>query len=729
MASRPVTRMIGRRVGGFSLVAAVCAALLALGCSSAVAGVSPSAPAPVVAPAAVPAAGAVTSAAVKYMVGEHACAAPGSRSWSCFALKYSAVPKGTPGARAYSAHAVGHGPAGGFSPADLATAYGYTPSAATNQTVAVVDAWDDPSALADLQAFDRHYGLPVDTSATFSKVNGSGASSPLPQPDKNWAVEISLDVQAVRAVCNKCKIILVEASAADATQLAAAVNTAVRLHATEVSNSYGGPEDKSNPLPSSIVNSYNHPGVVITGSTGDDGWYDWDYANDGSGGWGDNAPDSPASYPTVVAVAGTTLTVNPDGSRLSEKVWNSNGPSDDNGLQPTSNWLGGRGASGGGCSTIYTAPDFQRAAAGFANTGCGIKRLAGDVAADADPSTGLAIYDSSPPPGQGFATGWNTIGGTSLSSPLIAAMWALAGGATDAALPGGTLYDRYRYGTAQASYLNDVTEGGNAFCDQVDTATCRAQLDSDLPDVSANPTSNPNDVYNFNASYQDGWAGLLDCGFPYTHGHTTPSSTGAECNAAPGYDGPSGIGTPKGLTVFKSMLPHATIAPPALKLNTAAVFHAATVVDPVGAGPYAYQWVWGDGARTSTSSATASHAFTKSGSYVVALGVTDNLNRTGTVYRTVTVGMPLTARISGPTTAHANVVTTYASSGSVDPNTGGVITAWRWRAGSTASNATIVGTAATLHVTYHNKGKHILLLDVTDNEGLHTTTSVTVNVI
>ena len=109
--------------------------------------------------------------------------------------------------------------------------------------------------------------------------------------------------------------------------------------------------------------------------------------------------------------------------------------------------------------------------------------------------------------------------------------------------------------------------------------------------------------------------------------------------------------------------------------------------------------------------------------------MTDNLHRTGTVFRTVTVGRPLTARISGPTTAHANVATTYASSASVDPNTGGVITAWRWRAGSTASNDTVVGTAATLHLTYHNKGKHILLLDVTDNEGLHTTTSITVNVI
>jgi PKD repeat protein len=181
--------------------------------------------------------------------------------------------------------------------------------------------------------------------------------------------------------------------------------------------------------------------------------------------------------------------------------------------------------------------------------------------------------------------------------------------------------------------------------------------------------------------------------------------------------------------VFTSMLPHTTIVPPALKLNTLAAFQSTAVLDPVGAGPYAYQWLWGDGATTTTSSATASHAFTKSGTYLVALRVTDSLGRTGTVFRTVVVGMPLIAKISGPTTARANVVTTYASSGSIDPNTGGVITAWRWRAGSTASNATVVGTAATLHLTYHNKGKHILLLDITDNAGLHTTTSITVNVI
>ena len=532
-------------------------------------------------------------------------------------------------------------------------------------------------------------------------------------------------MQAVRAVCNKCKIILVEASAADPTHLAAAVNTAVRLHATEVSNSYGGPEEPGIQQPSSVVNAYNHPGVVITSSTGDDGWYDWDFANYGSGGWGDNAPNSPASYPTVVAVGGTTLTVNPDGTRLSEKVWNSNGPSDSNGLQATSNWRGAQGASGGGCSTAYTAPYFQRGLPGFTDTGCSTMRLAGDVAADADPATGFDVYDSAPPTGQGFAVGWNRIGGTSLSSPLIAAMWALAGGATDAALPGGTLYDRYRYGTTQLSYLNDVTVGGNGFCDQVDATTCGNRVM-----VDTGTTSNPNDIINYNGFYQpDGWAGLLDCGAPYTHNLTTPPGSATQCNAATGYDGPSGIGTPKGLTVFTSMLPHTTIVPPALKLNTAAVFQATAVVDPVGAAPYTYQWVWGDGARTSTSSGTASHAFTKSGSYLVALGVTDNLRRTGTVFRTVTVGMPLTARISGPTTAHANVATTYASSGSVDPNTGGVITAWRWRAGSTASNATVVGTAATLHLTYHNKGKHILLLDVTDNEGLHSTTSITVNVI
>jgi subtilase family serine protease len=187
------------------------------------------------------------------------------------------------------------GPAGGYAPSALATAYGYDPAAALTspQTVAIVDAHNNPHALADLNAFDDQYGLPHETSATFKKVNQNGNASPLPTFDGGWAVEISLDVQAVRGACNNCKILLVEAKTPLGSDLAVAVNTAARLGATEISNSYGGPEAAN--LPTSIKQAYNHPGIVITASTGDDGWFSWDLANDG--GRSKNRTNTPRGLP------------------------------------------------------------------------------------------------------------------------------------------------------------------------------------------------------------------------------------------------------------------------------------------------------------------------------------------------------------------------------------------------------------------------------------------------
>lgn len=716
MARHPATHPARVRAGRFAGLAALVVGVLALGGTSAFAGAAPSSPAPVVAPAAAAPATTPAARAVRYAVGEHACAAPGSHSWSCFAVKYATVAKGTPGARPYLPHVGGHGPSGGFAPADLAKVYGYSAGAATHQTVAIVDAYDDPRALADLQAFDRHYGLAVDTAATFVKVNGSGAASPLPSADRGWSVEISLDVQTVRAVCNRCKIILVEASVADPSHLAAAVNTAVRLHATEVSNSYGGPEDPANPLPAADVSAYDHAGVVITGSTGDNGWYDWDYANYGEGGWGDNAPNTPSSLPTVVAVGGTSLTVDGNGNRTSETVWNGNGASDTNGLAASSAWLGPQGASGGGCSIKYSALSFQRSVDTYAGTGCGTKRLAGDVAADADPASGFDIYDSTPP--AGYNNGWNTVGGTSLSSPLVAAMWALAGGAADSRYPAETLYDRYTYGTSPAGYLNDVTLGGNGFCGGDDTSTCSARLDADIPG-----DSNPNDVINGNGYYTGGWAGLLDCAFGSTHSDFTPS--GGQCEAGPGYDGPSGVGTPNSLTLFRSMLPHTTMVVPALKLKVSEQFQATAFSDPVaGTSALAYHWNWGDGSTTTTSSAAVNHAYGKAGSYLVTLGTEDNLHRIGTVGRTVTVGMPLVPRFSAPTWIHMNAGRTYASATSSDPNTGSVLRHWLWRSGSV-----VLGHTPSLHFAFHSVGNHSLTLTIVDNQGMSASKTVMIKVV
>jgi subtilase family serine protease len=322
-------------------------------------------------------------------------AAPGHAQ--CLTLQRIRVAKGTKGAQ--SAPTVSDaGPAGGFTPGNLASAYDVDPSTPTpGQVVGIVDAHDNPDALADLNAFDAQYGLPAETASSFVKVGQDGGAPPVngtPATDEElgWAGEIALDIEAVRGICHSCKILLVEANTSNFVDLAAGVNTAVRLGATVVSNSYGGaegsdpggPDDENDPA---VQAAFNHPGVVITASTGDDGYYDYDLAFDGE--QASNAPSAPASFPGVVATAGTTLQLNDDGSRAAEVAWNTNGQA---GL--LARFYGGSlFASGGGCSTEYSAPAWQQATQGWAQTACGNKRLVADVAAVGDPLTGYDIYD------------------------------------------------------------------------------------------------------------------------------------------------------------------------------------------------------------------------------------------------------------------------------------------------------------------------------------------------
>ena len=222
--------------------------------------------------------------------------------------------------------ALSEGPSGGYTPAQLAKAYGVDVNAAAsaNQTVAIVDAFDDPTVKTDLATFDTNYGLPAETSTSFRVVNQTGGST-LPAANAGWAGEITLDVQAVRGLCHKCKILLVEANSNSFDDLAAAVNEAATLHANEISNSYGGAETGAGITPT-IAAAYNHPGIAIVASTGDDGWYDWDRLNNLVA--GANAPQAPAALPSVVGVSGTSLYLNPDGTRAGETVWNNNGPND-----------------------------------------------------------------------------------------------------------------------------------------------------------------------------------------------------------------------------------------------------------------------------------------------------------------------------------------------------------------------------------------------------------------
>lgn len=427
---------------------------------------------------------------------------------------------GTPGARAYrpAAGAETIGPAGGLTPGDLAAAYGFS-SAATvkGQRVAIIDWGDDPTVASDLNAFDSRYHLAACTVANgcFRKLNQSGKPSPLPT-DQGGAFEIALDVETVHAVCQKCKIDLIEARNSAFSSVEAGVNVAAKLGATEISNSYGGPETRAPGTADKAA--YNHRGIVITASTGDDGYYDFDqWPNTPTGGPPANpsAPNFPADAATVVAVGGTSLYLNASGTRRSETVWNENGPQDAIELNTGIPW----GATGSGCSRFISAQAWQRKLADWPQTGCGTKRLAADVSAVANPFTGFDIYNTSD-----GGTGWTTIGGTSLSAPLIAAMFALAGGAHGVAYPAQTLY-----GHLGSRALYDVVTGGDGFCGGEGAAQC----------------GNWNHV-TFNGAH----LGVLDCDYPATG--SKPSAGDVACDARIGYDGPTGVGAPRGLGAFSA---------------------------------------------------------------------------------------------------------------------------------------------------------------------------------
>lgn len=306
----------------------------------------------------------------------------------------------------------------GFGPAQFHGAYSLPTTATVPQTIAIVDAYDDPTIASDLNYYSSYYGLPQcnSTNPCFQKLNQSGQPGPYPSKNSGWALEIALDVETAHEICQNCKIVLVEANSSSLGNLEAAVNTAARLGANEISNSYGGSEFSGE----TTDTAYNHPGIAVTVSSGDNGY--------GSFGF-------PAASPYVVAVGGTTLNLLAGNTYASETVWN---------------------GTGSGCSLYLSAQSWQTSDSNWSKLpgSCGSTRGVADVAADADPNTGAAVYDTTRYQGQ---SGWFQVGGTSLSSPLIAGVYALAGNASPAAYPAALPY-------ANRAFLNDVTSGSNGNC-------------------------------------------------------------------------------------------------------------------------------------------------------------------------------------------------------------------------------------------------------------------------
>ncbi|MEU7791251.1 S53 family peptidase [Amycolatopsis sp. NPDC049159] len=312
----------------------------------------------------------------------------------------------------------------GYGPAEIQAAYNLGGLHANGRTVAIVDAQDAPTAEADLAKFRSARGLSPCTTANgcFKKVNQNGAASPLPAPDYGWAMEISLDLDAVSATCPDCDILLVEANSPDTDPLMTAVDTAAATPGVvAISNSYGGTEDSTILAADAHL---NHPGIAVTASSGDSGYgVSW-----------------PASSPYVTAVGGTTLKK----SMTTARGWTE------------TTWKG----SGSGCSALEAKPAWQH------DTGCA-KRTVADVSAVADPATGLGVYDTYNSCGSSSfcdlllslglaqgADGWIQVGGTSLSSPVIASVYALAGNSVTSG----------SYPYAHTDGLYDVTSGSNGSC-------------------------------------------------------------------------------------------------------------------------------------------------------------------------------------------------------------------------------------------------------------------------
>jgi subtilase family serine protease len=354
----------------------------------------------------------------------------------------------------------------GNGPAQLAAAYNLPATSTSTNTIAIIDAGVDPNISSDLATYRSTFGLPACTTANgcLTLENFNGGAQPAPQRTRNGeneeeqiAVETSLDMDMASAACSSCHLLEISVPAAagfsdsntSTSEFAQATATAAAAGAKAVSISYGYSETATNTSGTQLA-EFNKPGVAITVSTGDAGFN------------GGTHQDWPSDLPSVVAVGGTTLT-----APGRETAW----------------------ADGGsGCETAFTGANGQPAAV---TALCGNHRAAADVSADADPNTGLAVFDTYAP-FSGQPLGFVVVGGTSASAPFVGGLFARAGVAATVNGPN-TLY------ASASTNFNDVTSGSNQ-------------------------------------------AGQRCASFP--------SISPKICTAGAGYDGPTGVGTPNGLGAF-----------------------------------------------------------------------------------------------------------------------------------------------------------------------------------
>jgi PKD repeat protein len=582
--------------------------------------------------------------------------------------------------------------------------------------VAVVDAYDDAGAQADLAAYRSAYGLPPCTASNgcFEKVNQRGAAAPLPVSDPEWEQEESLDLDAVSAVCPNCHIILVEANSATLTDLQAAMSTAAAMGANQISDSWSATSS------SVLSGTYTFPHVATVAASGDIGYP------------GAGTDNYPAAFPGVTAAGGTTLTAataSSDVRGFSEGAWS----------------LSGAYGGGSGCDLHVAKPAYQT------DIGC-TGRSYSDLSADADPTTGLIVYDS----GNG---GWMVLGGTSLATPIIASYYAITG--VTSASP--------RWAYTDSGRLNDVVSGSNGACATNILYICNAGVGYDGPTGAGSisgtvvtgapgiggPAVNPGPNQTYTEAVASHSAAVT--GGIYRNGRDTTwwveyGTSTAYGNQTPGTDIGSGT-APEAVTGYLSRLAPGTtynyrlVAQNSLgttygydyTLTTA----AASPTDPIASftapSPIAapgswtsfdasastnagdtitdYSWDFGDGTTADTQTTpTVGHSYTTRASYNVTLTVTNSLGQTDTSTETVRIDDPPTAAFNPSATVTGPGSTVSFDGTPSAPGPAGTITDYSWNFGDGTTLDS--GTTPTVSHTYASPGVYTVRLTTTDDLGV-----------
>ena len=326
-------------------------------------------------------------------------------------------------------------------------------TAGSGQIIPIIDAYNDPNALSDLNTFNAQYGYPQlstcsslsQTGPCFEQLDPQGT----PKVNSGWALEESLDIEWSHAQAPGAKIVLVQAASNSNANLFGAVQYANSLGATEVSMSFGSSEFSGE---TSYDSYFTNPGTLYTASSGDSG----------------HGTEYPAASPNVIAVGGTTL--------------NGCSGTSCSGFTSETAWSG----SGGGASSVESIPGYQSSYTGPVYGASSISSLTAqqrgipDVSFDANPNTGVSVYDSTRYQGQ---VGWFTIGGTSVGAPDWAGILAAGASAGASALQGNAAI----YSGGYKTNLTDITSGTNGTCG----TDCTAGSGYDLVTGLGSPVNYP----------------------------------------------------------------------------------------------------------------------------------------------------------------------------------------------------------------------------------------------